>query len=103
MPPQQNEYGNADNETYPLRREVNHFKTTLQPCAMCSMASIWASISRIVYGAGRDQVYEMYFEDCHLGLMDYISDAYKGDLTITGGVLTKTVRGYIMVRMITAA
>jgi tRNA(adenine34) deaminase len=26
--------------------------STLQPCGMCSMASIWAGISRIVYGAG---------------------------------------------------
>jgi len=25
--------------------------TTLQPCGMCTMASIWAKIGRIVYGA----------------------------------------------------
>jgi tRNA(adenine34) deaminase len=30
--------------------------TTLQPCGMCTMASIWAKIGRIVYGAGRDDV-----------------------------------------------
>jgi tRNA(adenine34) deaminase len=40
--------------------------TTLQPCGMCTMASIWAKIGRIVYGAGRDDVHEMYFEDRHL-------------------------------------
>jgi tRNA(Arg) A34 adenosine deaminase TadA len=40
--------------------------TTLQPCGMCTMASIWAKIGRIVYGAGRDDVHEMYFEDQHL-------------------------------------
>src|SRR5947209_17332104 len=28
--------------------------TTLQPCGMCTMASIWAKIGRIVFGAGRD-------------------------------------------------
>ena len=40
--------------------------TMLQPCGMCTMASIWAKIGRIVYGAGRDDVHEMYFEDRHL-------------------------------------
>jgi tRNA(Arg) A34 adenosine deaminase TadA len=29
---------------------------TLQPCGMCTMACLWAGISRIVYGAGRDDV-----------------------------------------------
>src|SRR5579871_4665007 len=37
--------------------------TTLQPCGMCTMASIWSKVGRIVYGAGRDDVHEMYFED----------------------------------------
>lgn len=63
--------------------------STLQPCGMCSMGSIWAGISRIVYGAGRDQVHEMYFEDRHLGIMDYVSDAFKDDLTVTGGVMAE--------------
>jgi tRNA(Arg) A34 adenosine deaminase TadA len=31
--------------------------STLQPCGMCTMASIWARIGRIVYGAERDQVH----------------------------------------------
>ncbi len=61
--------------------------STLQPCGMCSMASIWASISRIVYGAERDQVHKMYFEDRHLSTMDYIRDAYRDDVSIRGGVL----------------
>jgi tRNA(adenine34) deaminase len=60
--------------------------STLQPCGMCSMASIWAGISRIVYGAGRGQVHEMYFEDRHLETMDFIRDAFKDDLTVSGGV-----------------
>ncbi len=30
--------------------------STLQPCGMCTMASVWASIGRIVYGAGPDDV-----------------------------------------------
>jgi tRNA(adenine34) deaminase len=61
--------------------------TTLQPCGMCSMASIWAKIGRIVYGAERDQVHRMYFEDRHLSTEDYIRDAYRGDLTMEGGLL----------------
>lgn len=61
--------------------------STLQPCGMCTMASIWAGISRIVYGAGREDVHEMYFEDRHLSTLDFVADAWKNDLTLTGGVL----------------
>ena len=50
--------------------------TTLQPCGMCTMASIWAKIGRIVYGAGRDDVHDMYFEDRHLDTVNFIRDAY---------------------------
>jgi tRNA(adenine34) deaminase len=63
--------------------------STLQPCGMCTMASIWAGIRRIVFGAGREDVHEMYFEDRHLGTMDFIRDAYRSDLSIEGGVLTE--------------
>ncbi len=62
---------------------------TLQPCGMCSMASIWAGISRIVYGAERAQVHRMYFEDRNLDTMDFIRDAYKDDLQLLGGVLAE--------------
>lgn len=61
--------------------------STLQPCGMCTFASIWAGVSRIVFGAGRDDVHEMYFEDRHLSTLDYIRDAYDEDLSVTGGVL----------------
>jgi tRNA(adenine34) deaminase len=61
--------------------------TTLQPCGMCTMASIWAKVGRIVFGAGRDDVHPMYFEDRHLDTLDFIRDAYREDLTIVGGVL----------------
>jgi tRNA(adenine34) deaminase len=63
--------------------------TTLQPCGMCTMASIWAKIGRIVYGAGRDDVHEMYFEDQHLDTMDFIRDAYRDDITVEGGLLIR--------------
>jgi tRNA(adenine34) deaminase len=53
--------------------------STLQPCGMCSLASIWAKLGRIVYGAGRQDVHEMYFEDRHMNSADLINDAFKDD------------------------
>ena len=61
--------------------------STLQPCGMCTMASIWSKIGRIVYGAGREDVHSMYFEDRHMSTLDFIADAYKDDMAVTGGVL----------------
>jgi tRNA(adenine34) deaminase len=61
--------------------------STLQPCGMCTMASIWGKIGRIVYGAGRNDVHPMYFEDRHLDTVDFIRDAFRDDLTLEGGLL----------------
>lgn len=61
--------------------------STLQPCGMCSMASIWSSIERIVYGARRKDVHGMYFEDRHLDVLDIIDDAFRTDMSVTAGVL----------------
>ena len=61
--------------------------STLQPCGMCTMASIWAKIGRIVYGAGRDDVHSMYFEGRHLDTFDFIQDAFREDLELVGNVL----------------
>ena len=61
--------------------------TTLQPCGMCTMAGIWAKVGRIVYGAGREDVHRMYFEARHVDTLEFIRDAYRDDLSITGGVL----------------
>ncbi|MDQ2802135.1 MAG: nucleoside deaminase [Pseudomonadota bacterium] len=63
--------------------------TTLQPCGMCTMASIWAKIGRIVYGAGRDDVHSQYFEDRHLDTMAFIRDAFRDDLSLQGGLMVK--------------
>jgi tRNA(adenine34) deaminase len=60
---------------------------TLQPCGMCSMACLWAGISRIVYGAGRDDVSSIYFESRHFNTVDFIRQAFRDDLEIKGGVL----------------
>ena len=61
--------------------------TTLQPCGMCTMASIWSKVGRIVYGAGRNDVHQMYFEARHIDTLDFVAKAYREDLTIHGGVL----------------
>jgi tRNA(adenine34) deaminase len=63
--------------------------STLQPCGMCSMASVWAKIGRIVYGAERRQVHEMYFENRNLSTEDYLRDAYRDDLAWQGGLLSE--------------
>lgn len=61
--------------------------STLQPCGMCSMASIWAKIGKIVYGAERHQVHSSYFESRHLNVIDFVSDAFREDIQLEGGVL----------------
>ena len=61
--------------------------STLQPCGMCTMASIWSRVRRIVYGAGREDVHRMYFEDRHLDTMNFIQDAYADSITVVSGVL----------------
>ena len=62
--------------------------TTLQPCGMCTMATIWSKVSRIVYGAGRNDVHKMYFEARHVDTLAFVANAYREDLTIDGGILS---------------
>jgi tRNA(adenine34) deaminase len=62
---------------------------TLQPCGMCTMASIWARIGRIVFGAGRHQVHASYFEGRHLNTIDFINDAFRDDLEVLPQVLSE--------------
>ena len=61
--------------------------STLQPCGMCTMASIWSKVGRVVYGAGREDVHEMYFEARHVDTLAFIGDAYRDDIEIEGGCL----------------
>ena len=61
--------------------------STLQPCGMCTMASIWSKVGRVVYGAGREDVHEMYFEAKNVDTLDFIADAYRDDIVIEGGCL----------------
>jgi tRNA(adenine34) deaminase len=53
------------------------------------MACLWAGISRIVYGAGRDDVHAVYFESRHNNTLDFIRDAFRDDLEMQGGVLAE--------------
>jgi tRNA(adenine34) deaminase len=75
----------AELETEELRGATLY--STLQPCGMCTMATIWSKIGRVVYGAGRDDVHAMYFEDRHIDTLSFIADAYREDIVIRGGVL----------------
>jgi len=61
--------------------------STLQPCGMCTMASIWSKVGRVVNSAGRDDVHAMYFEARRVDTLSFISDAYRDDITIEGGCL----------------
>jgi tRNA(adenine34) deaminase len=60
---------------------------TLQPCGMCTMACLWAGVSRVVYGAGRNDVNSVYFESRHSDTIDFIHQAFRDDLKVKGGVL----------------
>lgn len=62
---------------------------TLQPCGMCTMACLWAGVSRIVYGAGRADVNAVYFETRHANTVDFIRDAFRNDLQVEGGILAE--------------
>lgn len=79
------ELTDADNLGGELRGATLY--STLQPCGMCTMASIWSKIGRIVFGAGRDDVHKSYFEARHVDTLDFIAKAYRDDLTFTSGVL----------------
>ena len=61
--------------------------STLQPCGMCSMAIIWSKVNRVVYGARREEVNKMYFEDWHVDTLDFFADAVRGGIDVVGGVL----------------
>jgi tRNA(adenine34) deaminase len=89
----------AHAEMVVIRRLCKELKTTalrgytlyctLQPCGMCTMACLWAGISRIVYGAGRNDVNAVYFESRHSNAVDFIRDAFRADLQVEGEVLAE--------------
>ena len=56
---------------------------------MCTMACLWAGVSRIVYGAARNDVNSVYFESRHFDTADFIHQAFRDDLDVKGGVLSE--------------
>jgi tRNA(adenine34) deaminase len=54
---------------------------------MCTMASIWSKVGRIVYGAAPNDVHQMHFEDRNFDTMNFVADAYRDDLILEGGCL----------------
>ncbi len=62
---------------------------TLQPCGMCTIAALWAGVSRIVYGATRSDVNSIYFATRHADTIDFIHDSFRSDLEIVPGVLAE--------------
>ncbi len=79
------ELADADNLGGELRGATLY--STLQPCGMCTMASIWSKVGRIVFGAGREDVHPMYFETRHIDTLDFIANAYRDDLSFSKGIL----------------
>jgi tRNA(adenine34) deaminase len=69
---------------------------TLQPCGMCTMACLWAGVSRIVYGAARDDVNSVYFESRHFDTADFIHQAFRDDLDVKGGVLAEECKAFYL-------
>jgi tRNA(adenine34) deaminase len=61
--------------------------STLQPCGMCTMASIWSKVGRVVYGAEAADVHPMYFEARGVDTLSFITKAYRDDIEIEGGCL----------------
>lgn len=61
--------------------------STLQPCGICMMASIYSKVGRVDYAVGRDDVHPMYFEARHLNTLSFIGEANRNDIAIEAGWL----------------
>jgi tRNA(adenine34) deaminase len=61
--------------------------TTIEPCAMCAGALIWARVARLVYGAAdiRGGAVDSVFQICR-------SDTLNHRITVRGGVLAEQCR-----------
>ena len=57
---------------------------TLKPCGICTMACLWAGISRIAYGAGRSDIHHIYFQFCRNNTVDFIQNAFREILRFEG-------------------
>lgn len=67
--------------------ETQCFTQRFNPAACVPWRPYGLKYRRVVYGAGKGDVHKMYFEDRHLDTLKFITDAYRYDLSIDGGVL----------------
>jgi hypothetical protein len=51
------------------------------------MASIWAKIGRIVYGGSVTRCIRCILEDWHVDTMNFVRDAFRDDLSLSGGFI----------------
>jgi tRNA(adenine34) deaminase len=65
---------------------------TLEPCGMCACACAWARVSRVVYGAGKADVPERYFELDGISCAEILAHA-RAQVEITGDVLRERCLG----------
>lgn len=63
--------------------------STLQPCGMCSVACLWANISKVVYGASRKNVSQELFSEENLNTVDYIADSSHKDVEVVPNILAE--------------
>jgi tRNA(adenine34) deaminase len=56
---------------------------------MCSVACLWANISKVVYGASRENVSEELFKEKHFNTIDYIADSSNKDVVVISDVLSE--------------
>jgi tRNA(Arg) A34 adenosine deaminase TadA len=61
---------------------------TLAPCTMCAAACVWAHLDRVVYGAGRGDAPNEYF-DSSIGVAEVFAAAGKSAPRLTPRLLPK--------------
>jgi tRNA(adenine34) deaminase len=54
-------------------------------------ADFWSvgGVSPIVFGAGRKHVNAVHFETRHANTIDFVCDAFRNDVEVSGGVLRR--------------
>jgi tRNA(Arg) A34 adenosine deaminase TadA len=81
-------------QSYTLAAEglpAHEIVTTCEPCAMCLGASLWAGVSRIVYGATREDASELKFDEGPVFPQSYEYLQARG-ITIVSEVLRDEAR-----------
>lgn len=61
--------------------------STLQLCAMCTVACIWARVECIVYGARREDVPARYFSEKSISVNELVHDSTQPFIELVPGIL----------------